>query len=380
MKKFAKIFVCVLVVAAFAVMAFACNGDSGNENNDKKPVAEPHEITVSAPDGVDVTTSASSATEGVVVTVTVDAPAWYEVTGVTAGDATCTSGADGYTFTMPDEDVEVVVTVADSGVDVNEADGMTWVTAPSQIAPNSYNSQYFEVSFGNTAVTNTITQEGMSNVRVVSTNQAVIPEDAISGVDSTNDGASAFGAVFGIDLSQVAIGSTTLIFTDTQHDRTIAKYVTVCEAGTIQPERACVAELTIQFNDIVQDADLGDFTADNVVVLISVNDQDYIYGTDPEYGKQYAQQRFVLSSEGSHLMNVSILKDHSYTVNASLWGFEEGEDPETAQLQQLYTGQSLKIYNNVNSAYSLTTATGNSVSMEIYDLANPEILISLYIE
>ena len=133
-KKLITALVAVAAVLALSFCLAAC-GDNGTqpgggEGGEGGNIA--HKITIAAPDDVEVTTSATSASAGITVRVTVVVPSWKIVTFVTAAgvnivkDEAASAGSTSvYTFTMPDRDVELNVETTDSGASVDEDDGMT---------------------------------------------------------------------------------------------------------------------------------------------------------------------------------------------------------------------------------------------------------------
>ena len=238
-KKLITALVAVAAVLALSFCLAACGDDGtqpgGGEGGEGGSIA--HKITIVAPDDVEASTSASQATVGTKVTVTVVTPAWKIVTFVTAADVNivkdeAASAGDTavFTFTMPDRDVELNVETMDSGASVDEDDGLKWVAAPKQIAPGEYSFQKatYEVDFGGSVIATTDVDGNLSGVKISSTDQDVIPDEAIAGAHKIGDSAVTGGATFTVDLTKVSLGATTLVFEDSR-GRTIAKYVQVVE-------------------------------------------------------------------------------------------------------------------------------------------------------
>ena len=233
-KKLITALVAVAAVLALSFCLAAC-GDDGTQpgGGDGGDGAVAHTISVDAPDDVEVTTSVSQATVGTKVTVTVVTPAWKIVTFVTAADVNivkdeAASAGDTavFTFTMPDRDVELNVETMDSGASVDEDDGLKWVAAPKQIAPGEYSFQKatYEVDFGEAILASMDGDGFLIDINITSTNQDVIPDEAIAGAYRIGDSAVTGGAKFTVDLTKVSLGATTLVFEDSR-GRTIAKYV-----------------------------------------------------------------------------------------------------------------------------------------------------------
>ena len=281
-KKLITALVAVAAVLALSFCLAACGDDGtqpgGGEGGEGSSIA--HKITIVAPDDVEASTSASQATVGTKVTVTVVTPAWKIVTFVTAADVNIVkdevASADStsvYTFTMPDRDVEVTVETTDSGVSVDEDDGMTWVAAPEQIAPGEYSFQKatYEVDFGGSVIATTDVDGNLSGVKISSTDQDVIPDEAIDGARKIGDGAYTDGATFTVDLTKVSLGATTLVFEDSR-GRTIAKYVQVVEYGKVDPGYIFNTSMFVAFAFDEDDLALGaDVDPDKLLVLVTTS-------------------------------------------------------------------------------------------------------------
>ena len=329
-KKLITALVAVAAVLALSFCLAAC-GDDGTQPGGGEGGNTAHKISITAPDDVEASTSASQATVGTKVTVTVVTPAWKIVTFVTAADvnivkdeAASAGSTSVYTFTMPDRDVELNVETMDSGASVDEDDGLKWVAAPEQIAPGEYSFQKatYEVDFGGSVIATTDVDGNLSGVKISSTDQDVIPDEAIDGAHRIGDSAVTGGAKFTVDLTKVSLGATTLVFEDSR-GRTIAKYVQVVEYGKVDPGYIFNTSMFVEFAFDEGDLTLGaDVDPDKLLVLVSINDVDWVDGTDPALGaKEYTQSRFLLSDSGTKSMGLSYIQGHRYRVTASLWTY-----------------------------------------------------------
>ncbi len=338
-KKLITALVAVAAVLALSFCLAACGDDGtqpgGGEGGEGGNTA--HKISVDAPDDVEVTTSVSQATVGSKVTVTVVTPAWKIVTFVTAADvnivkdvAASAGSTSVYTFTMPDKDVEVTVETTDSGASVDEDDGLKWVAAPKQIAPgeNSSRKATYEVDFGEAILASMDGDGFLIDINITSTNQDVIPDEAIDGAHRIGDSAVTGGATFTVDLTKVSLGATTLVFEDSR-GRTIAKYVQVVEYGKVDPGYIFNTSMFVKFAFDEGDLTLGaDVDREKLLVLVSINDVDWVDGTDPALGaEEYTQSRFLLSDSGTKSMGLSYIQGHRYRVTVSLLTYTN--DPET---------------------------------------------------
>lgn len=365
-KKLITALVAVAAVLALSFCLAACGDDGtqpgGGEGGEGGSIA--HKITIAAPDDVEVTTSATSASAGITITVEVVVPSWKIVTFVTAADvnivkdeAASAGSTSVYTFTMPDRDVELNVETTDSGASVDEDDGLKWVAAPAQIAPGEYSFQKatYEVDFGGSVIASTDGDGNLSGVKISSTDQDVIPDEAIDGAHRIGDSASTGGATFTVDLTKVSLGATTLVFEDSR-GRTIAKYVQVVEHGTVVLGEVVNTTLAVKYEFDEGDLDLDDgIDPQKLVVLVSVNDIDWVDGTDPDTGaEEYAQQRFLLSNKGSKTFAIGYIKGHRYRVSVTLYSYtNDYETDGYPEFSQVY-GNELMLYEHIAGA-------GNSV-------------------
>ena len=367
-KKLITALVAVAAVLALSFCLAACGDDGtqpgGGTGGEGGNIA--HKITITAPDDVEASTSVSQATVGSKVTVTVVTPAWKIATFVTAtgvevarDEAASAGDTAVFTFTMPDRDVELNVETTDSGASVDEDDGLKWVAAPKQIAPGEYSFDVatYEVDFGGSIIATTV-GGNLSGVTITSTNQDVIPDEAIDGARKIGDGVYTDGATFTVDLTKVSLGATTLVFEDSR-GRTIAKYVQVVEYGKVDPGYIFNTSMFVDFEFDKDDLALGaDVDPDKLLVLVSINDVDWVDGTDPALGaKEYTQSRFLLSDSGTKSMGLSYIQGHRYRVTASLWtytnDYETDMHPDLAEV----TGNKLFLFDYVAGG-------GNSVKKD----------------
>lgn len=350
-KKLITALVAVAAVLALSFCLAACGDDGtqpgGGEGGEGGNTA--HKITITAPDDVEVTTSAASASAGTTITVTVVTPAWKIVTFVTAADvnivkdeAASTGSTSVYTFTMPDRDVELNVETMDSGASVDEDDGLKWVAAPKQIALGKYSidAATYEVDFGGSVIATTDVDGNLSGVKISSTDQDVIPDEAIAGAYRIGDDVYTDGATFTVDLTKVSLGATTLVFEDSR-GRTIAKYVQVVEHGKVDPGYIFNTSMYVEFAFDEGDLTLGaDVDPDKLLVLVSIYDFDWVDGTDPALGaKEYTQSRFLLSDSGTKSMGLSYIQGHRYSVSVTLYSYTN--DYETDMDLSQVTGNKL---------------------------------------
>ena len=290
-KKSLLTFVGIMLIACVAIVFSAC-GDDENKNQN------PSSFNVTCQDGewYDISTTSVIVPAGDTVTVTVETEPFVQVDKVYANSTECTVGetAGQYTFVMPAEDVTITATVVDAPEILIANYGMGWTYAPDQIAVAQDGdsaflaNQEFRMTFGGPQgfITNNTNEDGLLNVEVYSTNQDVIPNDAISGAnaDSTSGGSLVTTASFEIDLTQVNVGTTTIIFEDTQKSRIISKTVEVKPYGEAHNGELWTVSITLDMSDLegtdYQDKNFRVFFTD------SIADNEYVYGSD------YAQTQF----------------------------------------------------------------------------------------
>ena len=253
--------------------------------------------TMVTPEGAgEITNLKATAANGEKVSFSLGITDGYKLLSVTMNEKTLVDeNADGiYTFTMPAEDVTITATVVDAPEILIANYGMGWTYAPDQIAVAQEGdsaflaNQEFKMTFGGPQgfITNNTNEEGLLNVEVYSTNQDVIPNDAISGAsaDSTSGGSLVTTASFEIDLTQVNVGTTTIIFEDTQKSRIISKTVEVKPYGEAHNGELWTVSITLDMSDLegtdYQDKNFRVFFTD------SIADNEYVYGSD------YAQTQF----------------------------------------------------------------------------------------
>lgn len=239
MKKLLATLLCVVVLAVCAAAVLTACGDDSKEQGgggESKPVS----YSVSCEeddvfgDYYDLRADYSIVGAGETVTVTVDYEDWnfLEAAKVFANGTECAAGAaEGtYTFVMPAADVTVTAEMRVLEVP-NAERGMGWTETHDLVAGGINNS--FEVTFGTDPVLNSVVQneDGYSTlalVKVISTNQQVIPDEAIYRVNgSGSNGAYVYAARISFTSDLLSPGETTLVLIDTDNDRVITVAVTV---------------------------------------------------------------------------------------------------------------------------------------------------------
>lgn len=179
------------------------------------------------------------------MTVTVNVTEYdVQVTSVKYNNNTCSKADNGkFSFTMPSQNVTVSA-MSEKITAIEEDRPVSWQQEGAlQIAKTTGNAQ-IKYDVTNTSCTD-------ADVTVTSTNQAVIPSNAITQSNTTVSMSSQInGGIITIDLTKVSVGKTFIILdfdnnTSTSSDGTIIKEVEIVPEGELEEN---IAEVSITFN------------------------------------------------------------------------------------------------------------------------------------
>ena len=251
MKKLFKwLTMCLVIILAMFTFA-ACTdpdkgGDGGNDGGSGGGSETTTSYTITYTNGAGYTLSGvTTAKAGDKVTVTVNVTAYdVQVTSVKYNNSACSKADDGkYSFTMPSQNVTVSAT-SEKITAIEEDRPVSWQQEGAlQIAKTTGNAQ---IKYD---VTNTLCTD--ADVTVTSTNQAVIPSNAITQSNTTVSMSSQInGGIITIDLTKVSVGKTFIILdfdnnTSTSSDGTIIKEVEIVPEGELEEN---IAKVSITFN------------------------------------------------------------------------------------------------------------------------------------
>lgn len=252
MKKLFKwLTMCLVIILAMFTFA-ACTdpdkgGDGGNGGGSGGGGSgSATSYTITYTNGAGYTLSgAASAEAGDKVTVTVNVTAYdVRITSVKYNNSACSKADNGkYSFTMPSQNVTVSAT-SEKITAIEEDRPVSWQQEGAlQIAKTTGNAQ-IKYDVTNTSCTD-------ADVTVTSTNQAVIPSNAITQSNTTvSMGSQINGGIITIDLTKVSVGKTFIILdfdnnTSTSSDGTIIKEVEIVPEGELEEN---IAEVSITFN------------------------------------------------------------------------------------------------------------------------------------
>ena len=251
MKKLFKwLTMCLVIILAMFTFA-ACTdpdkgGDGGNDGGSGGGSETTTSYTITYANGTGYTLSGvTTAKAGDKVTVTVNVTEYdVQVTSVKYNNSACAKADDGkYSFTMPSQNVTVSAT-SEKITAIEEDRPVSWQQEGAlQIAKTTGNAQ---IKYD---VTNTLCTD--ADVTVTSTNQAVIPSNAITQSNTTvSMGSQINGGISTVDLTKVTVGKTFIILdfdnnTSTSSDGTIIKEVEIVPEGELEEN---IAEVSITFN------------------------------------------------------------------------------------------------------------------------------------
>lgn len=290
MKVFHKRILGILLATVTVLPLSSCGGGDGSSSGKSS-------YTITCTDGkyYDISSDYRLAPAGTVVTVTVEAEAFLTVERVLANNIECTAGntENTFTFTMPQEDVDILAIFTDAPEISDAENGMRWILAPSEISLAREDDgeflarQNFSLTFGSESVLNNTTEgkDGyatMLSAEVISTNENVIPSAAISNVTGTGgDAAYVTGAEFSVDLTQVGTGTATLVFFDNDNGRIISRTITVVPYGEVFADDIWTVSVNVDFSGL-NEAD----KAKALTVWFSEEDSTYVYGSAYERNQQ----------------------------------------------------------------------------------------------
>lgn len=351
MTKTKKISLILIVITMMLMIGFLLIGCG-----DKKQ-ASPAQYNINLPtsDLYEISSSHTTAQAGQTITLTIILESKvYAITEVLANDIVCEKTDEAYTFSMPEEDVTIVVNTQIQ--EINSDDGVLWATsAPNQIAKaqegDTWADDYIYFNF--------VENVNSPQYELVSTDENVIPNDAMSVYfKDANMGSMKSGGSITIELDKVNLGTTYLIFhvhtsSGGYTDATITKKIEVVEYGQI--------EVTTWTNTI--NFDLSSIYDRYENINISISDQNSQYGTEsnsvslkPDNEKVTVDIQYV----PGHAYSVSVISgtigedgywdyDAIFVINDTIAGSGTGDNEEDftryidGNLYFIYEGASINL-------------------------------------
>lgn len=313
----------ILIIMLAGNLMFACgDGDKGDDDTETS-----YTITCNNGQWYDIETSSKLAQAGSTITVEVTCEVFVQVESVYANEVPCTptEQAGFFTFTMPESDVILTAQITDADEILTSDYGMSWTFAPSQISKAEEGdssfiaSQSFEIDFGSQYVNASMNGQGnMIYTEVFSLNQDVIPNEAISAVKptSTLSNGKYSSAKFSIDLTKINLGTTTIVFHDTDNGRVISKKITVKEYGFVQPEQLWTVTIVVDMHN------LESYQNDKFRIFFS-DEGDYVYGST-YLETQFYDFDFTTIKDGKRSFVFQFNPAHQFTVNVG-YQYQSGD-------------------------------------------------------
>lgn len=368
-KKIITVFAVCLLALCLTVVFVACDDNTGGGGGDDKGTL----YSIQAPAASDAYTVSGlpeGAYEGDTVTFTVALtnPADSSILGVTVEPAfdssfDLTETSDGfYSFVMPADDVTVVIdaktyetVLSDGGVSfstdnptaisVNGSNDTVWGGPDGTDLINVWT---FDLSF-NWSYTAALS----SRSYVTSSNQDVIPADAISELEEGDKGSSAWihGASFYIDPSKINAGTTWLeIYLQSNNSSsskgTLYVKITVTEEGVIQKTEKWTETVVFELESGV----------DTDTLVLYFKDENYADNLDSQEYQYFYPEDYTVDN-GEITVEIEYVKGHTYSVYAAING----------------TGDSYELGNTVVNGGSYTDGAltfereGVTINITVYD-------------
>ena len=351
MKKSISVLISMALAFALCSALYGCGG------KDNEP--QTHNITYQTSENYTVTGLASAAEAGELITFEVESSSvFYTIEKVTVNGEEISEGPSGYSFAMPDNDVDIEITAAFVGEYDDPDDHLAWgADVTGTIAVIEGGDTETEIALEFPGASSYITD---IDAKIYSSDKSVIPSSAISFVPekSASSGTIPSGHLT-IDLEDVHAG-TTYIYLDLDPNngslgRLIKKF-TVVENQLIKVET-----MPVQFT-YTNNTDY-----DEEHIFVNFTDLDYIANSDaPEKVTVYLTE----FTDGTYSFNYAV--GHTYLVSCaySVYDEEEGRYDMTSLTLNEWHGTNLGGENFLESAeyngFTLSlTASGITVPLTI---------------
>lgn len=308
MKKLFKwLTMCLVIVLAMFTFA-ACTdpdkgGDGGNDGGSGGGSGTTTSYTITYTNGTGYTLSGvTTAKAGDKVTVTVNVTAYdVRITSVKYNNSACSKADDGkYTFTMPSQNVTVSAT-SEKITAIEEDRPVSWQQEGALQIAKTEGVAEIKYDVSDTLCTS-------ADVSVISTNQAAIPNSALSQDDTkSNTSNSIIGGVVTIDLTKVSVGKTFIILdfdnnTSTSSDGTIIKEVEIVSEGTEIDENIVTLNVELSLSSI------DDIPSDMYIRFV---DSDYVSGSSID------QEREISITQDPQNETLDFVVEHKYYIYCS---------------------------------------------------------------
>lgn len=321
MKKFLSTTFFSLLLCLSGVLLVACGEDKTKESYYVNiPSSSDYTITV---DGKELSSFTANEGDEIALTVTVDAER-KAIDSVLFNSTPCTFTDGVYKFTMPAEDVNITVNLADVLMEVLTDDVLSWSkSVPDQISMKeeglSYNPDYrFNFNFSESV---NISNKA-KDITITSSNQNVIPDDAFTvNLTSSNKGTMMSGGEIVISTENINAGETYITLHvkpssySTNVDATIIKRVEVVPYGELPAPTYWKETLTLDLSKISsKDLENG--------LLITVSDNNWLYGSGVTSFQEWSFTVDDLDNDDCVTLEINYVQNHEFTV--SLMPLTEG--------------------------------------------------------
>ena len=361
MKKTASIF----LMASFGCVGIAglssCGGDGEGEGGDNI-----HSITYVENANYTISNLSSEGQEGSNILFDVTSNSvFYEIGNVYYNGIEADKVSFGYEFIMPDEDVVITVDLTqileydseldylswgDSVIDeisVAEDKTVSWdveTALPLVFEPSEFGSYNTEI-----------------NATLLSSDETVIPNDALSFEAITGNGNLIKGGRIKVDLKKINPGMASIYFhfdSNNTYEAELIRTFNVVEYGTIELDSW---EVDFTYDNQTDFTDLEN-------IQISFTDQDYIYGNNVST----QSQTFTLSELTDGTLTMDYILGHSYSITAShaIYDEEEGHYTDVTGLaigDWVGTGSSSTGFNQIlDGVLTLVSLPTSPIEIVLY--------------
>ena len=288
------------------------NTGGGTENS--------YSITTTDGEGYNIEVDKTSAEFGETVTVTVEVTDHDKyVDSVRANSDTLGQNSDGTYTAIITADTTITVELADYE-EVTSDGGVIWNSNnPETIIAGSNNGWYWDEdsnmvyawTFDVIVNWNLVSMMNDRETRLTSSDQSVIPDDAISyEINKVSDGNSIAGFDVHIDPEKISEGHTWLTMSfhggnGTSPDGTICIKITVADRIELETMKETVI---IDYNGFAKEGD---------DVIVRFFDEDYAEGSyiDGEPAESYTEFKVKADGDGKNTFELDYVKGHSYSIS-----------------------------------------------------------------
>lgn len=382
MKKLLITVLGALCALSLGAAVFAGCGDRGNSGNGGNGGGNEKDFTITIENGEGYTAKADKTSadmgETVTITVTVTNPDMY-IERVLANSNELDENSDGkYTATVT-TNLTIKVEMG-TYTEVLSDGGLTYDKAANNnntVITNSYfnnsgiwdsEKDTFIYTYWDLAISADWSSRFVSDVNerltsLTSSNQAVIPDDAITYEAETSRDQHATNGIIGftvrIDTTKIALGETWLNLhfqgdNGSSPDGTLCIKINVVDKMDLETMKESVV---IDFNGFAEEGD---------DVIVRFYDKNYLAGTyiNDEPAERYTEFKATVEASGKHTFTFDYIKGHSYTISickSTEW-ISDMRDEEN-QKKVLYIEEKDIVFGNSSSVTGYNQYKGGVLSL-----------------